>query len=101
MRQVLPTDLDRCARVLMASPEPARRDLVARIIGRADLADRYRKRLGRALAGAGDGTLSSATQDLSIAARPGHCSALYCDCLALVLAALADWRQCQRTHRNR
>ncbi|SEQ17360.1 hypothetical protein SAMN05428995_103111 [Loktanella sp. DSM 29012] len=61
MRPVGLLDLDAVARCLCAATVQQQYDLAREIVGRADVADRYRKRLGRRHAVYGDGTLSAAT----------------------------------------
>ena len=92
MRPVVPSDLDHCVRALLTLDEGARAAAMARILRRADLADRFRKRSGRLLSGAGDGSLMTAAW--TIARRPPapRCDAAYCACLAVVVEALSDWR---------
>ncbi len=91
MRPILPSDLDLAARVLMALPQGQRAAAMALLLARADLADRYRKRLGRLHAEHGDGSLRAVTIGLprspARAAGPDYCAAL-----AAVLAGLAQWR---------
>ena len=60
MRPLLPGDLDCAVAVVMAQPPEARADVAARLLAQADLADRYRKRLGRAHPHYGTGSLMSA-----------------------------------------
>ncbi|KQI69660.1 hypothetical protein AN189_04515 [Loktanella sp. 3ANDIMAR09] len=61
MRPVGLLDLDATARCLCVVTAQEQHDLAREIVARADVADRYRKRLGRRHALYGDGTLSAAT----------------------------------------
>ena len=88
MRPVYPSDLDAVARALMACTPTHRRELAIRIIEHADVADRYRRRLGKLHPEFGAGTLSSAAQAYPRTERPDHCTQPYLECLAVVLDAL-------------
>lgn len=88
----MPGDLDHCVRTLLSVPPEARAWAMDTIIARADLADRYRKRTGRILRGAGDGSLMTAAWTISRQPPPPRCDAAYCAGLAVVVGALADWR---------
>lgn len=59
MRRVMVADVVCLAEVLAALPQGLRRQVVEKIVARADLADRYRKRFAQQHA-FGDGTLSGA-----------------------------------------
>jgi len=96
MRPILPTDLDIAARVLMTIPKIERRAFVARLIAQADVADRYRKRLGRAHPHYGSGSLMAAALRHDHQAPTRHCNDLYCACLAEVLCGIAEYRTCGR-----
>lgn len=92
MRPILPADLDLAARVLLNLPKVERRAVIARLIGQADIADRYRKRLGRAHPLYGSGSLMAAALRHRHDAPARHCDDDYCACLAEVLDALAVYR---------
>jgi len=92
MRAVVPADLDHCARTLAAQPAGTQAETMARILHRADTADRYRKRTGRLLPGHGDGSLTTAAWTIRHAPPPPRCDAAYCAALGVVLAALHGWR---------
>lgn len=92
MRPVLPEDLDRCARSLMQVPQQARASRMEAILRGADVADRYRKRTGRLHPRLGDGSLGELAGREGLAPRPPRCDASYCEALAEVLDALAQWR---------
>jgi hypothetical protein len=81
MRPLLPGDLECAVAVVMVQPPEARAGVAAELLAQADLADRFRKRLGRAHPDYGTGSLMSAVHDAS-----------YCAALIVVLTALQDWR---------
>ena len=88
MRPIGLCDLDDAVRALLAVPPSDRAATAARIVARASVADRYRKRLGRRHPAWGDGTLSAAARSAALGARSGHCGPDYRRALMLVLAAL-------------
>lgn len=92
MRPVLPGDLDFAVRALLPAPLAARGSVARAIIQTADIADRYRKRLGRAHPVFGDGSVGAAARRYPLAPLPDYCNARYCGALAVFLAALAGWR---------
>ncbi len=92
MRPLCHGDLIAAARALAAAPPGARGALIARMLVEADLADRYRKRLGRVHPRLGDGSLMAAAMR-----RPCRAEAFLQDddyraCMALVLAGIDTWR---------
>lgn len=87
MRPVYLSDLDAATRVVLAAADADRPNVAQRLVQRADIADRYRKRLGKAHPVFGTGTLTSAACSLSRAPSVS-CDARYRTCLGLVLAAL-------------
>jgi len=89
VRPVQIYDLTCLARVLLRLPEGQRRVVSRRIVMAADVADRFRKRTGRAHPDFGTGTLQSAAQKYLQAEEPPSCNAPFRSCLALVLEALA------------
>lgn len=92
MRAILPGDLERCAIALLAMPPVERPLVMGRILSDADLADRYRKRLGRVHPTLGDGSLTSAARRQGRSARPARCDPRFCACLSVVLDGIAAWR---------
>lgn len=100
MRPVVPGDLDHCVRSLLSVPVDARPATMQSIIRRADLADRYRKRTGKLLRGAGDGSLMTAAWTFGRAPPAPRCDSAYCATLALVIEALGDWRTRDRATRR-
>lgn len=89
MRPVQIYDLLSVARVLLVLPEGQRRIVSRRIVMAADVADRFRKRTGRAHPDFGTGTLQSAAQGYRQASEPPNCNKAFRICLGLVLDALA------------
>jgi len=92
MRPVLHSDLIFAARALMALPSCARATAADHLIARADAADRYRRRFGRAHADWGNGTLMALACKTTLPPEPSLRDPAYTACLAAVLAALADRR---------
>jgi hypothetical protein len=92
MREVLSGDVTVAARALLPCPAAARRPLMRRMIAEADLADRYRKRIGRGHRLYGNGSLMAAALARDPPPEPYLSDAEYLDCLATVIAALADRR---------
>lgn len=90
MRPVLHGDAVAAARRLLLLPEAARRPELDRMLARAEAADRYRKRFGRAHPQWGNGTLMGLAQHGGLPREPGLGRGAYCRCLALVYAALAE-----------
>ena len=93
MRPILPADLDLAARVLMSAPIADRRAVIAQLIAQADIADRYRKKLGKAHPLFGGGSLMAAALRHDHGAPARQCDDHYCACLAEVLSALAAHRR--------
>lgn len=88
MRPVLHGDLVAAARVLLATPAGARSERLRQVLAAADLADRYRKRLGRAHPRFGTGSLMAAAGAWPRACEPFLADPDYLDCLIAVLVAL-------------
>ena len=87
MRPLFPGDMDHAVRVLLATDESARGRRAAEILHRADIADRYRKRLGRAHPDFGTGSVLSATGGMAKADLPDRCDKRYCEALPSFLTA--------------
>ena len=96
MRPLSPGDLDCAVAVVMAQPPHVRAEVAARLLAQADLADRYRKRLGRAHPLYGTGSLMSAALGWPEGPRVRVYDASYCAALIVVLMAVQDWRRRQR-----
>jgi hypothetical protein len=92
MRPLLPGDLDCAVAVVMAQPPEARAGVAAELLAQADLADRFRKRLGRAHPVYGTGSLMSAALGWPDAPRGRVHDTSYCAALIVVLTAVQDWR---------
>ena len=89
---MLLADLDAAVRVLLHCPHTARAGMAKDLIGQAHTADKYRKRLRKPHPCFGSGTLMSAANKHSRAARPARYDAAAADALAMLLAALASHR---------
>jgi hypothetical protein len=92
VRPLLPGDLDCAVAVVMGQPPEARAGVAALLLAQADLADRYRKRLGRAHPAFGTGSLMSAALNWPEGPRRRVYDASYCAALIVVLTAVQDWR---------
>ncbi|TCM86626.1 hypothetical protein [Rhodovulum steppense] len=92
MRPVLPGDAVAAARALFARPSGERPASMALMLVRAQAADSYRKRFGRAHPVWGNGSLMALVQRESLPPEPLLDDPDYCRCLALVFSALADRR---------
>ncbi|WP_459167122.1 DUF7742 family protein [Loktanella agnita] len=90
MRPVQLADIEAASRVLLLLPQDARSDIIRIIIAHADIADHYRKRIGRAHPKFGSGTLMSAAVAFPAAPRPPRCYADYLACLQLVVMHLSE-----------
>lgn len=89
MRAVLHTDLVAAARALLAVPPQARVALCRQLLGKADWADRFVRRLGRVHPEWGNGTLADAARRAGLAAEPSFSDRSYRDCLLIVLDQMA------------
>lgn len=92
MRPVHLADIEVAARVLLTLAPHDRADQMAKLIANADVADRYRKRLGCPHPVFGTGTIMSAAASFRQAARPGQMDANTLDALVVVIKGLADRR---------
>ncbi|MFQ6548839.1 hypothetical protein AADZ90_012850 [Aestuariibius sp. 2305UL40-4] len=95
MRAVLSVDIDFAARAALMVPPDKRAALVYALCERAHIADRIRKKTGRASAGLGDGTLTAAAAQVVLAPRSPRYDIAWCDALEDVLTGLAAWRRDQ------
>ena len=98
MRPLMPGDLDSAVAVIMCQPPEDRMRVAARLLSEADIADRYRKRVGRAHPQFGSGSLMSAAMGWSAGANSRVYDASYCAALIVVLTAVQDWRGRARAH---
>lgn len=93
MRPLMSADLDSAVAVVLALPPQDRAVVAQRLLVEADLADRYRKRLGRAHPVYGTGSLLSAASGRPALPQRPYCDAAYCAGLAIVLVAIQGWRE--------
>lgn len=92
MRPLMPGDLDCAVAVVMRQSPEDRADVAERLLFEADVADRYRKRLGRAHPVYGSGSLMSAALGWPCGAGGRVYDASYCAALIVVLTAVQAWR---------
>mgnify|MGYP003630823097 CR=1 FL=1 len=90
MRAVHLSDLNLAARALLAVPDNGRRELLKYLIQYAHLADKFRKKTGRAHPQFGDGSLGAICQPAAMAAMPDRCDPRYLECLGIVIEGLLD-----------
>lgn len=88
MRALAPADISAAARVLLRLPEAVRAEAMARMVGEAEAADRYRKRLGRAHPLWGNGTLEAVARARPMAVPRALSDGEYLSCLGVVFDAL-------------
>lgn len=93
MRPVLHGDAVAAARALLLVPRADRLHAMHTYLARADAADRYRKRFGRAHPCWGNGALMAVVQGEGEPPEPPLDASEYCRCLAEVFLALAAWRE--------
>lgn len=91
-------DLAAAARALMAVHETRRAPLLRRLMDEADLADRFRRRQGRAHPVYGNGTLMSAALARPQAKPPANDDVEYLACLAQAIEAVLDRRGTGAAH---
>ena len=89
MRPLHLFDLDVVVRAALAQPPEMRRRFLEQAVIRADVADRFRKRLGRAHPEYGDGSLATAVAWQERVAR-AHLDRKYRKHLGMLLAILAE-----------
>jgi hypothetical protein len=90
MRAVQLADIDIAARALLAVDAKARAGVINELLRRADIADRYRKKLRRPHAQFGTGTLMSAALRFALAPRPARISGEVLRAYAIVINAIGD-----------
>lgn len=102
VRALLHGDVSNAARALLAAAPAARPGLALRMIREAEAADRHVRRTGRLHPRWGNGSLMAAARRRRLADEPGFDDRDYCRCFAMVLVALAWWRDGARSgHRGR
>lgn len=100
MRPVLQSDLTAAARVLLALPEPDRAQGLRSMFAMAQVADLYRKRMGRVHPFWGNGSLMSVARMAAFPPDPGLKDPDYLQCIAIVISELIA-RSCAHTSRRR
>ncbi|WP_159087004.1 DUF7742 family protein [Loktanella sp. Alg231-35] len=83
-------DIEIAARALLAVDAEARAGVMTELLRRADIADRYRKKLRRPHVQFGTGTLMSAASRFDMAPRPTRISGEVQRAYAIVINALGD-----------
>ncbi|MCL4188154.1 MAG: hypothetical protein KJZ85_11140 [Rhodobacteraceae bacterium] len=96
MRPVLHGDVVAAARALLRVAPAERRDLVARMIDDAHIADRWRRRTGLLHPTKGNGSLMAAAATWPQAPEPFLSDFDYLDCLRTVIEALIAHRPSER-----
>ncbi|MEJ6398048.1 DUF7742 family protein [Yoonia sp. 208BN28-4] len=92
MRPFHIADIDVAVRYLLSVPQADWSATAHQIVKRADLADRFRKRLARAHPEWGTGTLATAIPARVGRAYPAHCDGTYLAALAVLINALQSHR---------
>jgi hypothetical protein len=92
MRPLMPADLDCAVAVVLGQPPQDRRWAADQLLAQADVADRYRKRFGRAHSAFGSGSVMSAARRWPLGPVHPICDPAYCDGLSIVLDAVRAWR---------
>ena len=89
MRAVHLSDLNLASRTLMVVAPSQRQAFAQGLLDAAHVADKVRKRTGRAHVQYGNGTLGGACQRHPKAKMPDWCDSEYLDCMQMVIVALA------------
>lgn len=93
MRPVLHGDAIAAARALKRRPADERGPALALMLARAEAADAFRIRFGRAHPAWGNGSLMALVGRETLPAEPPLDDPDYCRCLSLVYGVLAEWSQ--------
>lgn len=88
MRSITQGDIAAAARAALARPAPERAAAIAALIAEAELADRYRRRLGRLHPCLGNGTLMAAALARGAVPEPAPGDPAYLRAMAQVIEAL-------------
>lgn len=96
MRRVMHGDVMSAARALLTVPEAGRERFCAKLIERADMADRYCRQTGHVHQMWGNGSLMAAARTCSLPPEPSLEDDIYCSCIEMVLHMLVEWRISQR-----
>ena len=92
MRGLLVEDIIMAARAAMSVPPEAQDQLVADMLRDPHLADCARNRLGRGLAGRGEGALMSAATARPLAPLPGRCIVEFLAAMRIVIDGITCWK---------
>lgn len=102
MRQLLHGDVVAAARALLAAPAETREATMVNMLLAADIADHYRKTLGRAHPRYGTGSLMAAASGWPQPPEPGLDDSDYLACLICVLSVIRSRKEAARPQeRNR
>lgn len=85
MRAIHLSDLNLAARTLLAVPDQARVGTMQCLVNAARVADKFRKRTGRAHIVYGNGSLGSACQHREKVKMPDRCDVEYLECLGIAI----------------
>ena len=96
MRRIMHGDVMSAARALLTVPEAGRERFCAKLIERADRADRYCRQTGHVHLMWGNGSLMAAARTYSLPPEPSLEDDIYCSCIEMVLHMLVEWRISQR-----
>jgi hypothetical protein len=94
MRPITHGDVTATARAVLGLPGGARRRAVLTLLERADAADRFRKRFGRAHPFWGNGSLMAvALGGAGATSVPRGSDTGYLEAMAVVIEAILEWRR--------
>jgi len=93
MRPVLHGDVVSAARLVYTIPAGERTAALSKLLARAEAADLYRRKHGRAHPRWGDGSLMAVAQRRELPNEPTLRDSDYCRCLSTVFLALAAWSE--------
>lgn len=88
MRPVLHGDVVAAACYLLTIPETVRRGAMTRLLDQAEMADRFRVKVGRLHPFWGDGSLEAAARKHPVTCEPFLDDPRYVECLVLVFQCL-------------
>ena len=96
MRPVLHGDVVSAARALLIVPEAGRAEFCARLIEKADMADKHCRQTGQVHLMWGNGSLMAAARTYPLPSEPSFEDDAYCSCVEMVVLMLVKWRISQR-----